>query len=47
MVPIAAILILRRAPNPLGTGRSHALAHGAFAWLVASSIVLDGELLRV
>ena len=43
MVPVAAILLLRRAPNPLGTGRSHALAHGAFAWLVASAILLTAN----
>jgi 4-amino-4-deoxy-L-arabinose transferase-like glycosyltransferase len=43
MVPVAAILILRRAPNPLGTDRSHALAHGAFAWLVISAFVLTAN----
>ncbi len=43
MVPVAAILILRRAPNPIGTGRSHALSHGAFAWLAISAIVLTAN----
>ncbi len=40
MVPVAAILILREVPHPLGRRRSHALAYAAFAWLVGSSIVL-------
>lgn len=43
MVPVAAILILRRAAGPLGVGRSHAFAHGALAWLIVSSVVLTAN----
>lgn len=43
LVPVAAILLLGRAPHPLGTDRSHALAHGAVAWLVISAIVLTAN----
>ena len=45
MVPVAAILLLRqfalrRSGQPLRLGRSHALALGAFAWLVASALII-------
>ena len=39
MVPVAAILLLRSA-QPLRFGRSHAFAHGAFAWLIASALII-------
>ena len=45
MVPVAAILLLRqsarrRSEEPFRLGRSHALSHGAFAWLVASALII-------
>ena len=45
MVPVAAILLLRqsaqrRSAEPFHLGRSHALSHGAFAWLVASAFII-------
>jgi hypothetical protein len=41
MVPAAAILLLRGpAGQPSRFGRSHALAHAAFAWLAASAVVI-------
>ena len=45
MVPVAAILLLRqsaqrRSEEPFHLGRSHALSHGAFAWLVASAFII-------
>ena len=46
MVPVAAILLLRRSAQPVGLGRpvrlgrSDAFAHGAFAWLMASALIL-------
>jgi hypothetical protein len=40
MVPVAAILILRRTPEPVGLGRTHAFAHGAFAWLIISAFII-------
>jgi hypothetical protein len=40
MVPAAAILLLRGPAGPSRIGRSHALAHAAFAWLAASAVVI-------
>ncbi len=40
MIPVAAILLLRRASQPFASGWSHALAHGAFAWLALSAFVI-------
>jgi len=40
MIPVAAILLLRRASRPFASGRSHAIAHGAFAWLALSAFVI-------
>ena len=45
MVPVAAILLLRqsaqrRSEEPFHLGRSHALSHGAFAWLVVSAFII-------
>ena len=48
MVPVAAILLLRqsaqrRSDEPFRLGRSHALSHGAFAWLVASAFIITAN----
>lgn len=43
MVPVAAILLLRRAPQPFGSSRLHALAHGAFAWLLVSAFIITAN----
>jgi hypothetical protein len=40
MVPVAAILVLRWTSQPFGTGRTHALAHLAFAWLAVSAFLI-------
>ena len=43
MVPIAAILLLREPtghPQRAGVDRSHALAHGAVAWLAVSALII-------
>ena len=40
IVPASAVLLLRGAPRRDGLGRSHAFAHGAFAWLAVSGIVI-------
>jgi hypothetical protein len=40
MVPAAAILFLRGPAQPSRFGRSHAFAHAAFAWLVASAFII-------
>ncbi len=45
MVPVAAILLLRqsaqrRSEEPFHLGRSHALSHGAYAWLVVSALII-------
>jgi len=42
MVPVAAILLLRSA-QPLRFGRSHAFAHGAFAWLIVSAFLVTAN----
>ena len=52
MVPVAAILLLRqsarrRSGQPFRLGRSHALSHGAFAWLVAIGVHHRRELVRL
>lgn len=40
MVPVVATLLLRGPAQPSRFGRSHAFAHAAFAWLVASAFVI-------
>ncbi len=40
MVPVVATLMLRRGSQPFALGRSHAFAHGAFVWLVASAFII-------
>ena len=40
MVPAAAILLLKGGVVPFRVGRSQALSHAAFAWLVASAFVV-------
>jgi 4-amino-4-deoxy-L-arabinose transferase-like glycosyltransferase len=39
MVPVAAILLLRTA-QPIRMGRSQALSHGVFAWLIVSAFLI-------
>jgi hypothetical protein len=42
IVPVAAILLLQSA-QPLRFGRSHALAHGALAWLFVSAFLITAN----
>jgi hypothetical protein len=40
LVPVAAILLVRGPAQPSHFGRSQALSHAAFAWLVASAFII-------
>lgn len=40
MVPVAAILLLRRTPQPSGSSRLRPVSHAAFAWLAVSAFVI-------
>jgi hypothetical protein len=40
MIPVSAILLLRGPVRPFLADRTHAIAHGAFAWLAVSAFVI-------